>query len=1003
MRPDEESLFDQWLDRALAGDAEDPAVFCQRVGGDVAELRERIEAVADLLPESPAYPAEPGLPFERVGAFRLLRRLGEGGMGVVYLAEQEPLRRLVALKVLRPELRASLSAPVRLLREARAVARVRHDHIAALHAAGEENGVLWLAFEHVPGETLAELLVRARDAGTRVPTDRAVRYAAQIARALAAAHDAGVIHRDVKPANIRVRQNDHAVLLDFGLAAGAPGDPTITGSFVGTPAYASPEQVDPDGRALDGRTDVYSLAATLYESLSLRPPFEGDSMERVLHAILTREPTPISIAAPGLSKDLVAVIERAMEKEAERRYQSAADFADDLEAVLSLRPVQARPVPVWRKLRRYARRRPGSAAAALLVILALLSASAMKVVATLDARERAESRRHEANKLLVAARARVLDHARDAEEATDAFLMAKGYTRWQQFQLLDASQAAEFAEAHRRVLEFEAGRAHVHAEVLACLARARELSPGLAGADDIVLDLERVRHTEALRRGDVDPTRLTMTHGSGAVDRSGKARGSAVILRFDRITEGATLHLFAIRPMFQVVGGGDGRSVPTAIDPDAELPIAPGSFALRVTQSVDGISQTDLVCRVAGQPIRGTVWVLRGTLEIPTGARLVEIAGEPVLDKVDAMLRVKESPESATVRFALPHPPLDSGSEARSLDVTARALQADEVLLGDARDFAEAGGARGAILRDGVLQEILLPAEAGYRTTAIPLARCEATRLEGSDPLPLEPGAYLLTADRDGYEPWRLALHLNQPQQTRLRVVMRPVGTAPPGFVWIACDAWLDDPHPGFYMQEREVTAAEYLEFLSASGHTPDGPWPMKDGRREFPDDVLPDHPALLVSWRDASAYARWKNDTALPDPGAGVVPDGYRYQLPTFHELIQAGLGGGDKPYTYGGTFGQTWQKSRTARRGRVPEAVLSFPIDESLYGVYDLMGSAMEWLEPLAFYDGGPERALGGGSWLHANPEDFRLDLRHAALERDTDPAFGMRLVLAPIEGRR
>jgi formylglycine-generating enzyme required for sulfatase activity len=377
-----ERACEEYLEAFLRGEAEDLDAFCARRGDSGGELRLRLQGFLDVLgPDggaaaASAAPAASGLPGDRLGEFRIIRRLGAGGMGHVFLAEQESLHRLVALKVGRPERASSPEARARLLREARAIAKLRHPNIVRIHALGEADGVRYLAMELVPGRGLDEVLRDAARQGGRLPTSSVLRWFAALASALARAHEEGVLHRDVKPSNILITPDGVPVLVDFGLARDASSeDLTLSVDFRGTPNYASPEQIAGGGAPLDGRTDVYSLGVTLYECLTGRMPFEGASAEQVFHQILTRDPVAPRRHNRGLSGELETVILAAMEKDRDRRYATAADFAKDLEALLELRPIQARPPgPVTRALK-WSRRHRAASAAACTALLAGLAAA----------------------------------------------------------------------------------------------------------------------------------------------------------------------------------------------------------------------------------------------------------------------------------------------------------------------------------------------------------------------------------------------------------------------------------------------------------------------------------------------------------------------------------------------------------------------------------------------------------------------------------------------------
>jgi TolB-like protein len=268
--------------------------------------------------------------------YRIERSLGQGGMGVVFLARDLTLDRLVAVKVVHPELAVHVSIAQRFLSEARVIARLRHPNIVAVHAAGETSGLFWYVMDYVPGETLRDRLNRE---GTLAPP-LVRRIVAEIASALDAAGRQGVVHRDVKPENILLdADGDRALLADFGVARvlQAVGDPAapITGQgvAVGTPTYMSPEQAS--GDTVDHRSDLYALGIVGYEMLVGQPPFRG-SPAQVAAQQIKATPAPIAKLLPGLPAGLVDSIMRALAKDPVERWQSGGAFHD---ALLGDRPV----------------------------------------------------------------------------------------------------------------------------------------------------------------------------------------------------------------------------------------------------------------------------------------------------------------------------------------------------------------------------------------------------------------------------------------------------------------------------------------------------------------------------------------------------------------------------------------------------------------------------------------------------------------------------------------
>lgn len=299
----------------------------------------------------------------RVGRFELLARLGQGGMGVVYRARDPNLDREVAIKLLNPELTADASAQRRFRREALAMSGIDHPGLCPVYEVDEFDGQPYFVMPLLGGETLAVRIARERDAGVlgdRARVDAVVALTERIARALDHAHRAGIVHRDIKPANILLQSGDEPVVLDFGLARDASdaGGEAVEPGGGGTPLYMAPEQIASSGEQADRRADIYSLGITLFEALTLSPPFSGRSLFELFVQIRDR-PTPDPGARnAAVPSDLRVVVAVATEKAASRRYATCAEFADDLRRVLRGEPVRARPLPVAVHVLRWLRRNP---------------------------------------------------------------------------------------------------------------------------------------------------------------------------------------------------------------------------------------------------------------------------------------------------------------------------------------------------------------------------------------------------------------------------------------------------------------------------------------------------------------------------------------------------------------------------------------------------------------------------------------------------------------------
>ena len=320
--------------------------------------------------------------------FRIDARIGEGGMGVVYRAEDLNLHRTVAIKVLPAHLVGDAERTGRFFKEARAAAAVTHPSIATVHEIDEADGVTFIAMELVEGETLQETID-----GKSLPIADAVRFATEIAEGLAAAHGAGIVHRDLKPDNVLIGGDGHVKIIDFGLARLLEEQPgrkvdedsetvaltaplTLEGAVVGTPAYMSPEQAR--GLALDYRTDLFSFGTLLYEMVTGQSPFKAKTATDTLSDILHKEPPAVASLNPEVPSSVQWILDKCLEKEAGERYQDTRDLVVDLKHLepgsrtsasglsRAVMPSQAVARPPW------ARPIPLALAALALVVAAVL-------------------------------------------------------------------------------------------------------------------------------------------------------------------------------------------------------------------------------------------------------------------------------------------------------------------------------------------------------------------------------------------------------------------------------------------------------------------------------------------------------------------------------------------------------------------------------------------------------------------------------------------------------
>jgi tetratricopeptide (TPR) repeat protein len=381
-------------------DGETPAVeeFLQRFPQFAAEIRRLFEVHRAVRSACLAAPPDADTdqrdtPPDRSGAagvaplaappapagYEIDAELGRGGAGVVYRARQVRLNRVVALKVVRGGPHAGADELARFRAEAEAQARLQHPHIVQIFEVNEAGGYPYFALEYMDGGSLAQRL-----GGTPQPAAAAARLVETLARAVHHAHQRGLVHRDLKPANVLLAADGTPKISDFGLAKRLPGPaappgeagPTRTGDVLGTPSYMAPEQAAGKARAAGPAADVYALGAILYEALTGRPPFLGESSVDTLLQVLSQEPVPPRRLQPKVPRDLETICLKCLRKEPARRYASAEALADDLQRFLAQRPIRARPVGGAERLWRWCRRKPAVASLAAALVLALIFAFA---------------------------------------------------------------------------------------------------------------------------------------------------------------------------------------------------------------------------------------------------------------------------------------------------------------------------------------------------------------------------------------------------------------------------------------------------------------------------------------------------------------------------------------------------------------------------------------------------------------------------------------------------
>ncbi|MCA9322700.1 MAG: protein kinase, partial [Planctomycetes bacterium] len=385
--PEEDADYDRLLERVLDGSLSD-----DEISSLPAEVARSARAISDglrslrqsdtLLKLGETVPTfRP-----RLARFLVEGEIGRGGQGIVFRGRDPDTGETVALKILPVARQLSSDAVGRLRREQRVLARLEHPGIVRIRDAGEEDGVPWVATDHVEGESLAAWIARRRDDGFTEPLSDLpllLQYFVGAARAVDAAHGKGIVHRDLKPDNMLIDHQSRAVILDFGLARDLTDEDsglTRTGDLLGTPAYLAPEQLTRQSITADRRSDVWGLGVCLFEAATGHLPFDEPTRETLFAAILSQEPPNPRRFEPRIGRDLAVVILTALAKDRDHRYSTAGELASELQRCLDRDPIRARPPGPLARLFRTVRRNPMPSAAILLGfllvgVLSFLSAS----------------------------------------------------------------------------------------------------------------------------------------------------------------------------------------------------------------------------------------------------------------------------------------------------------------------------------------------------------------------------------------------------------------------------------------------------------------------------------------------------------------------------------------------------------------------------------------------------------------------------------------------------
>lgn len=886
-------------------------------------------------------------PPETLGPYRLDASLGSGGMGDVWRAVEQDSNQEVALKIVRDAVLAP-NQKRRFEREAAALSRLNHPGIVGIHDAGEADGFRYIAMELLEGQSLDQILQQ-----NPTPSLHSVlAWGSDLALALGAAHAENVVHRDVKPSNIQILPNGHAVLMDFGLTRGlGPSSLSITGRFVGSPHYAAPEQIHGSHDEIGPASDIYSLGVTLYQALCGELPFEGSSTEQVFHRILTAEPASMRKLAPELSRELEAVIFCALEKDPQARYASAKDFALDLQAASELRPVVAKAHGPIRRAKSWSRQHPALAASLGVVLFALITVISASMIQN---HQQQEQRKNDARDQFVQAEHLFEKYLQESIDLPDQLARFAWYSPHLEASPFKPQVTAELNQLQRDIEQSEALREQVFTAVLEHLRRAGEWNPDMPETDVLRARL----YLERWRLAKKDSAQVMMDFFADRVreyDHAGEHTDAIDGIRRISITShppGARVDAFIFRRHDALVEGGDPRLVPIPVNGKV-AEVLPGTTVLKVFQDSGALRAEDLIVEVAGYPVELGVFLFWPTAK--NLCRVVSIDGQVALNVGHA-----EDLKILTTSDLIPMTLQGSkGTETISLP------RAKIPLFFSALELAVQGDVSAKIWRNGIWLHLPIPTGTLLRPTAAPLIHGAQSAL-GISPLKeidIAGDLILLLVRKEGYQPVRRVI---SEEEEEIDVILDPIQQFPAPFVRVQCKAY------SMVVMDREISVAEYAEFLREAPEQvlPMGWYRNAEHGLTIPAGMREDFPVQSITWDDANAYAAWRTEKARQ---AG---QSFSFKLPnylTWHALLRADVN--QRDYVWGLHYRSHYAKSCFARHRPRPEPALRFPIDETMHGLHDTAGGVSELCDGW-FWPERKQRPVFGGSWVNGNADRFEMD---------------------------
>lgn len=835
--------------------------------------------------------------------YQLLNKIAEGGMGVVFKAQQVTLNRYVAVKLLKTGQFANEKLRQRFVFEAKICAALEHPHIVKIHEVGEVGKFPYYVMDYIEGTPLDSYV---KDKNTE--RDEIARILSQVADAVHHFHTRGIIHRDLKPDNVLIDAKDDARIIDFGVAKSMDrtrDSLTLDGTIVGTPHYMSPEQAAGRVLDIDIRTDVYALGAILYTLLAGQVPYERIKYALIL-AIQSEDPTPITNVVPDLPWELVAIVNKAMERDRDRRYNTALEMKEDIDRYLNHEPIQARRATAMYRVAKYVRRHRGQVALVSMMVLIFLSSVSFIIYSRINtAMELAKGRERElkAERQRADAQRRLAREAKKAQSTAEALLQEEKKT---------AKLAQEAAEKEKKLQEqkheAEKERLKLEQQQKEALAKAKAKAKAEAEQRALASLKSEVQSILELPREDLLTAANNLTRALVLIgNRSEDLKQRAELAKMTVVTALAK----------QELDKGSTRMADFWLAQAQQLPYAstqdPHQQSLKtLTARLEELKRgLELIRESEEQFKAGKVLAARDTLEQAKrgGARPADT------EALDTRIR-KACGRMAGEALAKARVFMNAGEDSKAYDKVREALACQESLIG------------AKSLRDEIARTLALKARIeANRLALVPETRGRAlkvledamTRLEGSDQHGL----------------------LKQEWQHRRR---RQSDAKLEHFRYVPAIKELGNR--AVYVAMHELTQGQFRKFLDAQAYQSQEYWDKdcpKKHRQEAqsrwkavtwePDED--NRPMLGLSWYEARAYARWFASQT-----------GLKARLPTVNEWLAASAWDLAQRRLRSYPWGDEFDQGELKWDLKAPQDVMANSKDCSNFGLFDMAGSVSEWV---------------------------------------------------------